>query len=145
MDGAVAVRSLLGISVRLGNVTIGEVHDVVLARTLGHVLGIVVGQKGDREWFIPWIGIAVLPHALQIGSTLLILPPPGSGGYDHRGKSVRDLLGGSDLHAGTRVSDVYMTEEGDVTTVVRADGRPAAAPERMMRATLLPERKVATA
>jgi hypothetical protein len=109
------------------------------------VLGIVVGRKGDREWFVPWIGITVLPHTLMIGSTLLILPPPGSGGYDHRGTSVRGLLDGIELHEGSRVSDVGINEEGDVTTVIQVDGRPAAAGHRRFLATAMPKEKVATA
>jgi hypothetical protein len=145
MDRGVSVRSLLGLPVSLGNVTIGEVHDIVLSRTLGHMLGILVGRRGDREWFVPWIGITVLPHRLLVGSTLLILPPPGSGGYDHRGRSARDLLAGSDLHDGSPVSDVFVTEEGDVTTVVQVDGRPTATRKRRLLATVLPQEKVATA
>jgi PRC-barrel domain len=145
MDREVSVQSLLGLPVRLGNVTIGEVHDVILSRTLGHVLGIVVGRRGGREWFVPWIGIGVLPHMLQVGSTLLVLPPPGSGGYDHRGRSARDLLSGSDLHDGSRVGDVYISEEGDVTTVVEIDDRPAAVRHRRILATVMPKEKVATA
>jgi hypothetical protein len=145
MDGAVSVRSLLGRSVRLGNVTIGHVHDVVLARTLGHVLGIVIGRRGGREWFVPWIGIAVTPHALHIGSTLLVLPPPGSGGYDHRGRSVRELLAGSDLDDGSRVTDIHVTEDGDVTTVIRVDGSIGEPRQRGSLATALPTERVATA
>lgn len=144
MDGTVSVQSLLGLSVRLGNVTIGHVHDVVLARTLGHVLGIVIGRRGDREWFVPWIGIAVLPHTLHVGSTLLVLPPPGSGGYDHRSRSVRELLAGSDLDGGSRVTDVYVTEDGDVTTVIRVDGRPTERRRRIL-ATVMPKERFATA
>jgi hypothetical protein len=146
MDRGVSVRSLLGLPVRLGNVTIGQVHDIVLSRTLGHVLGIVVGRRGDREWFVPWIGIGVLPHMLQVGSTLLVLPPPGTGGYDHRGKSVRDLLAGNESHGGSQVSDVYISEDGDVTTVVQIDGRaaPQHRPGRIL-AAVLPKERVATA
>jgi hypothetical protein len=54
----IRAQELLGLAVRIGEVEVGIVCDVLCARDLGHVLGLEVRDNG-RHSFLPWVAAEI--------------------------------------------------------------------------------------
>lgn len=145
MGSEIALRALVGVPVRAGNLTIGAVQDVVLARTFGHALGILVSRGDGREAFVPWIGISVHSHSVTVSSRELVLPSRRAA--HHRwGTCLSELLAPPSEDGKSRFGDVLVTEDGDVTAIMRVSGaqtRPSR-PARVL-VTLTAKRDAAAA
>lgn len=68
----IRAQELLGLAVRIGEVDVGIVSDVLCARDLGHVLGLEVRDKGRRS-FLPWVAAEIEPGHIALRSVYSLL------------------------------------------------------------------------
>jgi hypothetical protein len=118
-------RSLLARKVRIGDVTVGRVADVLLNRGVGHVLGLVVEGRSGQLHFLPWVAARVEDGHVAPISVFALLSATELSFYLENG--VRLILALEGLGAaGSPLDDVLVDRDGDVTAVVPR--RPAATP-----------------
>ena len=114
------VSGLIGAPVRVGDVTVGRVRDVLLNRRLGHVLGFSVRGPGAHTHFLPWIATDVHRDEVAVRSVLSLLSPCELAFYVDNGVGLRGLAG-----SGRNATDVLVERDGDVVAVVIAPGEAA--------------------
>ena len=112
------LREVVGLPVRIGDVDIGRVRDVLLNRTLGHVLGLVVDGRGAHRHFLPWLAARVERDHVSALSIFALLSPSELVFYIDNGTPLNEQLG-------RHVDDVVVDAEGDVVTVVAPRARQA--------------------
>ena len=67
------VQSLLGLPVRLGDVALGHVADLVLEQGFDRVVGFLVEGRGRPRLFLPWVAASPEPDRVSIGSVFALL------------------------------------------------------------------------
>ena len=111
-----SLADLLGTTVRVGTVRVGEVAGAFVDRHGRRVIGLEVSGPGGVRRFLPWFAASLLERDIQVSSALLIVDDGAS--YERIGaRALRDPL----TLAGMRVS---------------ADGAIEGAPETVSGAPL---------
>ena len=91
----------IGLPVRIGDVGVGRISDVLFDRGFGHVLGFVVDGRGAHRLFLPWVAAALEPDHVQAKSVFALLSTSELVFYLDNGVSLsgevgRDMLVGRD-------------------------------------------------
>ena len=116
-------RSLIGTPVRVGDIAVGRVSDVVFDRDLARVVGLVVSTRGDRH-FLPWISVTREPGHVAAGSVFAMLSTSELAFYLEHGIKLTDELGlGS---PGSVPADVLVRGDGMVVSLVHGESRALA-------------------
>ena len=84
------VRTLLGLPVRLGDVTLGRVEDIVLQPGLDRIVGLVLEGRGGLSLFLPWVAASPEPDRVSIGSVFALLAGPELDFYVANGVRLSD-------------------------------------------------------
>ena len=122
------LRELVGLPVRIGDVDVGRVTDVLLNRTLGHVLGLVVEGRGAHRHFLPWLAARVEADHVSALSIFALLSTSELVFYVDNGSPLSEQLGRD-------VDDVVVDAEGDVVTLVALGTRRRARRTAVRRAS----------
>ena len=109
------LRELVGLPVRIGDVDSGRISDVLLSRSLGHVLGFVVDDRGAPRHFLPWLASRVEGDHVAALSTFALLSTSELAFYVDNGIPLSDEL--------RQVDDVVVDGEGGVVTLVARRAR----------------------
>jgi hypothetical protein len=120
-----SARSLLARKVRVGDVNVGRVADVVVNRGVGHVLGLVVESRSGQLHFLPWVAARVEEEEIAPVSVFALLSATELSFYLEKGIRLSHALDGPGA-AGSPLDDVLIDPDGDVTSVVPR--RPATTP-----------------
>jgi hypothetical protein len=72
MDNAISVRSLLGVPVRFGNLTVAVVEDIFLARGLERAVGVSFADGTGRCGLLPWLALAVEHARVRLTAPSLV-------------------------------------------------------------------------
>lgn len=110
------LRALVGLPVRIGEVDVGRVSEVLLDRSLGHCLGFVLDSRGANRRFLPWVAARVERDHVAALSAFALLSTSELAFYLDRGLPLSGELSGD-------IDDVEVDREGDVVTVVARSGR----------------------
>jgi hypothetical protein len=114
---------MVGLRLRIGDVVVGRVAEVLLNRSLGHVLGFVVEGRGAHRHFLPWVAGTVENGHVVALSVFALLSTSELAFYLDNGVRLADVLGAS--RNGATLEDVLVDRFGDVVSLVersRADG-----------------------
>jgi hypothetical protein len=115
--GGSALRRLVGTAVRIGDVDVGRISDVLLDRRLAHVLGFVVAGSGPHgRLFLPWVAAVVEDDRVSARSTYSLLSTSELAFYVDNGLRLTDQL-----NAG--LDDLVVDRRGDVVSVSHGAGR----------------------
>jgi PRC-barrel domain protein len=118
-----STRDLVGMRVRIGDVVVGRIVDVLLNRSLGHVLGFVVEGRGAHRHFLPWVAGTVEDGHVVTLSVFALLSTSELAFYLDNGLPLREVLGAPP--DGNRIlEDVLVDRDGDVVSLVH---RPSGA------------------
>jgi hypothetical protein len=114
--------------VRIGDVVVGRIADVLLNRSLGHVLGFVVEGRGAHRHFLPWVaGMVEDGHVVTL-SVFALLSTSELAFYLDNGLPLTSALG-SPRNGSAILEDVLVDRDGDVVSLVHrpsaANGAPA--------------------
>jgi len=107
---------MVGLRLRIGDVVIGRVAEVLLNRSLGHVLGFVVEGRGAHRHFLPWVAGTVEDGHVVALSLFALLSTSELAFYLDNGLRLADALG--DSRNGAIVEDVLVDRFGDVVSLV---------------------------
>lgn len=118
-------RSLLGRKVRVGDVNVGSVADVVVNRSVGHVLGLVVEGRSGRLHFLPWVAARVEEGQIVPTSVFGLLSATELRFYLENGVRLSHAIDGPGA-AGSPLDDLLIDPDGDVAAIVRR--RPETTP-----------------
>lgn len=123
-----STRDIVGMRVRIGDVVVGRIVDVLLNRSLGHVLGFVVEGRGAHRHFLPWVaGMVEDGHVVTL-SVFALLSTSELAFYLDNGLPLTGALG-SPRNGGAILEDVLVDRDGDVVSLVHrpsaANGAPA--------------------
>jgi hypothetical protein len=69
-------RTFLRLPVRLGDVSLGRVSDVVLGDGLDRVVGFVLEGRDGLSLFLPWVAASPERDRISIGSVFALLSGP---------------------------------------------------------------------
>jgi len=111
-----STRDMVGLRLRIGDVVIGRVAEVLLNRSLGHVLGFVVEGRGAHRHFLPWVAGTVEDGHVVALSLFALLSTSELAFYLDNGLRLADALG--DSRNGAIVEDVLVDRFGDVVSLV---------------------------
>ena len=111
------LRPVVRMPVRIGDVEVGRVSDVLLSRSLGHVLGFVVHGRGARRYFLPWVAARVEEHHVAALSILGLLSTSELAFYLDHGTRLSEALRGLD--------DVVADRDGDVVGLLGSVAGPS--------------------
>ena len=117
-----STRSLVGLPVRIGDVEVGRIADVLFNRSLGHVFGLAVDGRRAHRHFLPWVAVVVAEDHVETRSVHALLATTALVFYIDNGVGLTSELERSLL------DDVLVDANGDVSSVV--DDRRADAPSR---------------
>ncbi|HWO82058.1 PRC-barrel domain-containing protein [Gaiella sp.] len=120
-----SARSLLGRKVRVGDVNVGSVADVVVNRSVGHVLGLVVEGRSGQPHFLPWVAARVEEDQIVPTSVFGLLSATELSFYLENGVRLSHAIDGPGA-AGGPLDDLLIDPDGDVAAIVRR--RPATTP-----------------
>ena len=120
-----SARSLLGRKVRIGDVNVGSVADVVVNRSVGHVLGLVVEGRSGRLHFLPWVAARIEEGPIVPTSVYGLLSATELRFYLENGVRLSHAIDGPGA-AGSPLDDLLIDPDGDVAAIVRR--RPAPTP-----------------
>jgi hypothetical protein len=112
------LRHLIGMPVRIGDVDVGRISDVLLNRSLGHVLGFAVEGRGAHRHFLPWVAARLDGDHVATLSIFGLLSTSELAFYVDNGARLTEELRGF-------VEDILVDRDGDVVSLVSA-----AAPRR---------------
>jgi hypothetical protein len=118
-----SARHLVGMPVRIGDVDVGRVIDVLFNRSVGHAFGVAVDGHGPHRHFLPWAAMGASGDHVEVRSVHALLTTTELVFYLDNGVSLEDELGRAVF------DDVLVDAEGDVSEVV-GDRRPAPNPSR---------------
>lgn len=107
------LRTLVGKPVRIGDVDVGRISDVLLNRSLGHVLGFVVDGRGAHSHFLPWVAARLAEDHVATRSIFGLLSTSELAFYLDNGSRLSEELRGF-------VDDVVVDRDGDVVSLVNA-------------------------
>lgn len=110
------LRPLVGRPVRIGDVDVGRISDVLLNRSLGHVLGFVVDGRGAHRHFLPWVAARLEEDHVATLSIFGLLSTSELAFYLDNGARLSEELRGF-------VDDVVVDRDGDVVSLVNATHR----------------------
>jgi hypothetical protein len=114
--------------VRIGDVVVGRILDVLLNKSLGHVLGFVVERRGAHRHFLPWVAGTVEDRHVVTLSVFALLSTSELGFYLDNGLLLADVMD-DPRDGGGILDDVLVEREGDVASLVhRPDGGNGASP-----------------
>jgi hypothetical protein len=100
-----SAEALISIPVRIGDVEVARVRDVLLDKSLGHALGFSVVGRGGHVYFLPWLAAEITPDAVMARSVFTLLSPTEFAVYAEQGVALR----GDAPRQGTRVvEDVFL-------------------------------------
>ena len=89
MSPAGPLAELLGVTVRVGTVRIGEVVGVFVDRAEGRAIGLEVAGAGGTRRFLPWVAARTGAGGIAVDSALLLVDDGSS--YERLGAlSLRD-------------------------------------------------------
>jgi hypothetical protein len=120
------LSALVGLPVRIGDVEVGRIADVILNRSFGHALGFVVAGRGAHRHFLPWVAARVEGDHVATHSIFALLSTSELAFYLGHGAPLSGELP-------NRVEDVLVDAEGDVLALLDRAPRGAAAPRRTRR------------
>jgi hypothetical protein len=83
---AVAVADLLGAPVRVGDIRLGTVVDLIADSEQHRALGLAVETAGGSRSFLPWPAVDVTAEGVSVGSALVLLAPSELEYYVERGR-----------------------------------------------------------
>ena len=101
----------IGLPVRIGDVGVGRIRDVLFNRGFGHVLGFVVDGRGAHRHFLPWVAAAFEPDHVQAKSVFALLSTSELVFYIDNGESLVGEVG----------RDMLVDRDGD--TITESDAR----------------------
>jgi hypothetical protein len=106
--------------VRIGDVVVGRIVDVLLNRSIGHVLGFVVEGRGAHRHFLPWVAGTVEDGHVVALSVFALLSTSELAFYLDNGLPLLDVVDAP--HNGDGIlEDVLVDRDGDVVSVVRRE------------------------
>lgn len=115
-----STRDLVGMRVRIGDVVVGRIVDVLLNRSLGHVLGFVVEGRGAHRHFLPWVAGTVEDGHVVALSVFALLSTSELAFYLDNGLPLRDVL--DTPHDGDGIlENVLVDRDGDVVSIVHRE------------------------
>jgi hypothetical protein len=107
-----STRHLVGMPVRIGEVDVGRVTDVLFNRSVGHAFGVAVDGHGPQRHFLPWAAMTVSEDHVEVRSVHALLTTTELVFYLDNGVSFHAELGRAVF------DDVLVDAEGDVSAVV---------------------------
>ncbi|HET8743198.1 MAG TPA: PRC-barrel domain-containing protein [Gaiella sp.] len=120
------LSALVGLPVRIGDVEVGRIADVILNRSFGHALGFVVRGRGAHRHFLPWVAARVDGDHVATLSIFALLSTSELAFYLDHGAPLSGELPG-------RVEDVLVDADGDVLALLDRVPRRAARRSRHAR------------
>lgn len=130
-----STRDIVGMRVRVGDVVVGRIVDVLLNRSLGHVLGFVVEGRGAHRHFLPWVAGMVEDGHIVTLSVFALLSTSELAFYLDNGLPLASVLGAAP-DGGVILEDVLVDRDGDVVSLVqRPSGANGARAPRRAAAT----------
>lgn len=115
-----STREMVGLRVRIGDVVVGRISDVLLNRSLGHVLGFVVEGRGAHRHFLPWVAGLLDDGHVEALSVFALLSTSELAFYLDHGVQLADVVDAP--RDGEILEDVVVDRFGDVVSLV-AGGR----------------------
>ena len=112
-----STRDIVGMRVRIGDVVVGRIVDVLLHRSLRHVLGFVVEGRGTHRHFLPWAAGLVEDGHVATRSVFALLSRSELAFYLDNGLPLAGVLG-APRHGGAILEDVLVDRDGDVVSLV---------------------------
>lgn len=128
MSRPLPIRSLIGTPVRVGDVAVGRVSDVVFDHDLARVVGLVVSTRGTHRRFLPWIAATRTPSHVATSSVLAVLSTSELAFYLEHGTKLSDELRRLDAH-GSLLADVLVRRDGMVVSLVHGESQTLAGHE----------------
>jgi hypothetical protein len=99
---------------------VGRIVDVLLNRSIGHVLGFVVEGRGAHRHFLPWVAGTVEDGHVVALSVFALLSTSELAFYLDNGLPLLDVVDAP--HNGDGIlEDVLVDRDGDVVSVVRRE------------------------
>ena len=80
--------TFIGQQVRIGDVAVGRIRDVLVNRGFGHVLGFVVDGRGAHRHFLPWVAAEFETDHVQAKSVFALLSTSELAFYVDNGESL---------------------------------------------------------
>jgi hypothetical protein len=114
-----SAKRLIGMPLRIADVEVARVRDILLNKSLGHVLGLSVVGRGGHVYFLPWLAAEITPEAVMVRSVFTLLSPTELAVYAEHGVALR---GDAPHQANRAVDDVFVARGGDVAEVVVGAG-----------------------
>ncbi|HEX3289800.1 MAG TPA: PRC-barrel domain-containing protein [Gaiella sp.] len=121
-----STRDLVGLRVRIGDVVVGRISEVLLNRSLGHVLGFVVEGRGAHRHFLPWVAGTVENGHVVTLSVFALLSTSELAFYLDNGVRLAEVLGTP--RDGAILDDVVVDRFGDVVSLVERRGAGGGTP-----------------
>jgi hypothetical protein len=112
--------------VRIGDVVVGRISEVLLNRSLGHVLGFVVEGRGAHRHFLPWVAGTVENGHVVTLSVFALLSTSELAFYLDNGVRLAEVLGTP--RDGAILDDVVVDRFGDVVSLVERRGAGGGTP-----------------
>jgi len=78
-----SLGELLGGSVRVGGVRVGEVAGVLVDRSVSRTIGLEVSSAGGARRFVPWFAVGIQHGGITVDSAFLLVD--GIDGYERLG------------------------------------------------------------
>jgi hypothetical protein len=110
-----SAEALISIPVRIGDVEVAQVRDVLLDKSLGHALGFSVVGRGGHVYVLPWLAAEITPDDVMARSVFKLLSPTEFAVYAEHGIALR---GDAPRQDNRVVEDVLVQRGGDVAQVV---------------------------
>jgi hypothetical protein len=104
--GIASPGAVHGVPVRVGDVRVGVVEDVVADARAERVIGLVVRGQDGRKWFLPWVACTRGAGFVEASSSLVLFPAGQLDYYVRNGVCLRaDELDGAAIGAEGRISE----------------------------------------
>jgi hypothetical protein len=114
--------TFVGLPVRLGDVGLGRVFDILLGQSLDRVVGLLIAGRGGLVLFLPWAAAMREPDRISIASVFALLSGAELDFYLAKGVRLSEAEGG--------LRDALVDENGLVRSIESRHQRASLTAER---------------